>query len=299
MDQKVKTGYLAPEGYENQLLAEIKGGVEQYGRLILTEESPQQVFWAQNIWYEPFTAHFESISEAASLLKNIQRNWALYPFTEYRRAALIKEKLPYISSKPLSFPAKVPMTPLGSWMLLDKHTLVASARCSSLFPNGEVAFEECKEGPPSRAYLKLWEAFLLSEKMPKPGEKCLEIGASPGGWTWVLANMKAEILCVDRAPLASQVACMPGVHFQTGNAFAMTPDVVGAVDWIFSDVACYPEKLLDWVKLWVESGLCKNFICTLKFQGTHSYDVAHQFAEVPGSRVIHLGHNKHELTWLK
>lgn len=297
-NKDMKTGYLTPKGYEKQLLNELEGVIAQYDRLVLTDQPPQQVFWSQNIWYAPKVVHFDSISEPANFLKRIQRNWSLYPYSEHRRAALIKDKLPYISEKPFRFPTKAPEAPLGSWALLDKNTLIASSRCSSPFANGEVLFEECKEGPPSRAYLKLWEAFVVCGKMPRKGDKCLEIGASPGGWTWVLAKLEAEILCVDRAPLAPDVAAMPGVHFQTGNAFAMTPNVTGAVDWIFSDVACYPEKLLEWVKKWLESGLCKNFICTLKFQGENSYQVARHFFEIPGSRIVHLGYNKHELTWM-
>jgi 23S rRNA (cytidine2498-2'-O)-methyltransferase len=91
---------------------------------------------------------------------------------------------------------------------------------------------------------------------------------------------------------------MPGVTFRKGNAFAIKPEEVGPLDWIFSDVVCYPEKLLEWVKIWMESGNCKNFICTLKFQGEGGYEVVKEFAKIPGSEVLHLGYNKHELTWI-
>lgn len=295
----IGTAYLAPEGFDKQLSEELQGVTARYNRLFLTEGPLQEAFWAQNIWYEPFVAQFESISEAANMLKGIQRNWALYPYLEHRRAALIEEKLPHVSGKPVKFPAHVPDAPLGSWTLLNKNTLLASARCASAYKNGEIAFEECRTGPPSRAYLKLWEALVLAGKMPVAGEKCLEIGSSPGGWTWVLAKLGAVVLSVDRSPLTPEVAAMPGVNFKSGNAFAMTPTSVGAVDWIFSDVACYPEKLLEWVNLWLDSGLCKNFVCTLKFQGDGSYAVAKEFARIPGSRVLHLFHNKHELTWMR
>lgn len=295
---RAKTAYLAPEGYEKQLMGEIKGIIQQYGRLFLTDRPPQVSFWAQNIWLDPFVAAFETISEAATILKDRQRNWALYPFAEHRRAALIKEKLPYLSEKLIIFPAQIPAAPLGSWTLLDKNTLLASPVCSSPYGNGEVRFQECKEGPPSRAYLKLWEALLYAGSMPGREERGLEIGASPGGWTWVLANLGADILCIDRAPLAPEVAAMPGVHFKTGNAFAITPSTSEPFKWIFSDVACYPEKLLEWVQLWLNSGQCKNFICTLKFQGDDDYHSAQAFAKIPGSRVMHLSHNKHELTWI-
>jgi 23S rRNA (cytidine2498-2'-O)-methyltransferase len=291
--------YLAAEGYEEQLAKEIGNSHVSYGRLFLSDCTASDVYWAQNIWYRPFKASFNSIGEAAALLRSIQRNWVHYPHTEHRRAALIQEKLPYLSDKPLRFPSSIPTTPLGSWTLLDKNTLLASTHCSSPYRHGQPCFEECKEGPPSRAYLKLWEALTLAGKMPTIGGRCLEIGASPGGWTWVLARLGAEVICVDRAPLAPEVAVLPGVHFKTGNAFAMTPEAIGPVDWIFSDVACYPEKLLEWVKLWLTSGMCQQFICTLKFQGDVSYDIVNEFANIPGSRVMHLGYNKHELTWIR
>ena len=292
------TAYLAPEGYEKQLSEEIQAPFQRYDRLFITPE-PQTLFWTQNTWLDPFTSHFETISEAATILKNIQRNWSLYPFSEHRRAALIAEKLPFISNKPVKFPAAKPTTPLGSWTLLDKNTLLASPHCSSPYKNGEITLEECREGPPSRAYLKLWEALILLGHTPKPDDKCLKIGSSPGGWTWVLANLGAQVLSVDRSPLAPNVAAMPGIHHKIGNAFAMTPSTVGPIDWIFSDVACYPEKLLEWVQTWLQSGLCQNFICTLKFQGETTSDITKQFAAIPNSQVLHLANNKHELTWMK
>ena len=291
------TAYLAPPGYEEQLAKEIQGDFQRYDRLFILPEA-QPLLWVQNTWHNPFRTHFESISEAAQILKEIQRNWAHYPYSEHRRAALIEEKLPYLSNKPIKFPATKPTAPLGSWTLLDKHTLLASPHCSSSYKNGELNLEECHQGPPSRAYLKLWEALIILGKMPQTSDKCLEVGSSPGGWTWVLAHLGTQVLSVDRSPLSPSIAALPGVQHKLGNAFSMTPETVGPVDWIFSDVACYPEKLLEWVNHWLESGLCKNYICTLKFQGDTSYDIAKQFLAIPGSQLHHLIHNKHELTWM-
>lgn len=289
--------YLAAEGYEKQLKNELKNCIAEYGPLFLTEEL-QPTYWAQNIWFNPVITEFESISQAATILKNIQRNWAYCPFVEHRRAALIQAKLPYISDKAVSFPTILPPSNMGSWMLLNKNTLLAASNCSSPFANGQINFEECKMGPPSRAYLKLWEALTLAGKSPGVGSKCLEIGSSPGGWTWVLANLKAEVISVDRTELAKNVEQMPGVHFVKADAFSMTPSKVGVIDWIFSDVACYPEKLLEWIQLWLTSGKCKNFICTLKFQGENPYAILKEFEKIEGSRILHLGNNKHELTWM-
>src|SRR5262245_65962394 len=99
-----------------------------------------------------------SIGDAANKLRAIQRNWALYSAAHHRRAALILEKLPKVSAKPLRFGDPVPAAPLGSWTLLDPATVLAAPRCSSAFPNGEVQFVEDRTAPPSRAYLNLWAA---------------------------------------------------------------------------------------------------------------------------------------------
>jgi len=38
-------------------------------------------------------------------------------------------------------------------------------------------------------------------------------------------------------------------------------------------------------------------VCTLKCQGEADRDTIRAFAAIPGARVLHLCHNKHELTW--
>ena len=158
---------------------------------------------------------------------------------------------------------------------------------------------EDREGPPSRAYLKLFEALTLLRAQPGPGERCLEIGASPGGWTWVLGTLGAQVLALDRAPLAANVARLSNVEARLGNGFAATPDRIGPVEWLFSDVICYPDKLYDYVRLWLDSGRCRKFVCTLKFQGAEQYAAIARFAALPGGRLLHLFHNRHELTWMR
>jgi len=72
---------------------------------------------------------------------------------------------------------------------------------------------EDKEGPPSRAYLKLQEALTLARRWPQRGDRCLDAGACPGGWTWVLANLGAQVTAVDRSPLEDRIMARPEVNF--------------------------------------------------------------------------------------
>jgi 23S rRNA (cytidine2498-2'-O)-methyltransferase len=295
------TGYLAPEDRLDCVVGELRDVTEVHGRLVLAKGPPQASRWAQNVWLEPYRLEVTSISDAVHQLCALQRNWWPYSYQLHRRSELTRERLPHVTAKPLSFPESAPIAPLGSFAWLDPARVLCSPRCSSPFPNGEARFVEFPEdrGPPSRAYLKLFEALTLLGRLPAKGERCLELGASPGGWTWVLGTLGANVLAVDRAPLAPSVASLPSVKQTMGNAFGMTPDKVGRIAWLFSDVICYPEKLYRYVLTWLESGACDNFVCTLKFQGDGHYAVIDDFSAIPGSRVVHLFHNRHELTWMR
>ena len=104
---------------------------------------------------------------------------------------------------------------------------------------------------------------------------------------------------VDKAPLDPAVATMPGVEARRESAFSLNPDAIGPIDWLFSDVVCYPTRLFRLVERWLAAGMCRRFVCTLKFQAETDQETARRFAAIPGSRLLHLHHNKHELTWMK
>jgi 23S rRNA (cytidine2498-2'-O)-methyltransferase len=292
------TGYLAAEGYLDPLLEELGEVRAVLGRLALADGPPRPAYWAQNVWLDPVEIPIASIADAATRLRAIQRNWALYSWRHHRRAALIEAKLPKVSAKPLRFGDPAPEAALGSWTLLDERTVLAAARQTSPFPNGEVRFVEDREGPPSRAYLKLWEALTMIGRKPRPGDLCLDLGAAPGGWSWALQRMGARVIAVDKAPLEPRIAALPGVRTLAVSAFSLAPEEVGPIDWLVSDLACYPRRLIALVERWLASRLCRNFVCTVKFQGRTDHESARRLAAVPGSRLVHLAHNKHELTWI-
>jgi len=292
-----QTAYLAAPGYVQQLVDELGDAVAVHDRLVLAPGPARPAAWAQNTWHDPVTIAITSVNQGARALRAIQRNWALYSGAHHRRAALIQDKLPHVSGKPLVFPAAPPQAPLGSWTLLDRDTILAAGRCSSPFANGEPAFVEDRERPPNRAYLKIWEALTVLGTRPQPGELCVDLGASPGGWTWALQQLGARVVSVDRAPLDPSVAALPRVEHRLQSAWALQPGELGDVAWLFSDMACYPDRLLRFVREWMDAGACQRFVCTLKFQGETDHATARAFAAIPGSRLFHLACNKHELTW--
>lgn len=133
-----QTIYLAPEGFVQDLVAELGDVAAVEDRLVFTDGPARPAAWAQNIWHDPVRIEFASIKEGARALRSIQRNWALWTLRHHRRASLIQDNLPHVSAKPVVFPSPLPTAPLGSWTLLDENTIVAAARCSSPYRHGEV-----------------------------------------------------------------------------------------------------------------------------------------------------------------
>jgi len=297
------TGYLAPAGYLGELRTELRRMgvpvIAEHDRLLLAEGPAHPAAWAANVWYDVHALPVPSIKAAARTLSGMQRNWALLPTTgSYRRARLIAEQLPYVAFRALPFPERPPAAPLGGWTLIAPDRMLAAPVTASPFPHGEPAFVEDREGPPNRAYLKLWETLTVLGRYPGAGEHCLDLGAAPGGWSHVLAELGAAVTAVDKAPLDPAVAARPNVTAQRDSAFGLRPQHVGHVDWLFCDVACYPNRLLDLVRRWLDAGMADNFVCTVKFQGQTDFAAMDAFAAIPGSRLMHLHHNKHELTWV-
>ena len=93
---------------------------------------------------------------------------------------------------------------------------------------------------------------------------------------------------------APRVAALPTVELRRDGAFALPPE---PVDWLFSDVICYPQRLLALVERWLP--LARNIFCSVKFQGATDMAAIAPLAEVPGSSLRHLFNNKHELTWMR
>lgn len=308
MDLTNTTGYLTTEGHKKDFLEEVSlyglKVVVEYERLVFLEgEFNPKLVWHQNAWLSPKIEKIESIGKGANFLKMLSRNWAHYPFQSIRRGELIAKALPYLSFKPLNFGDKLPTSPLGSFCLLDNDTILYSLDCTSVFKNGDIRFNEDKINPPSRAYLKLWEAFTLindENLLPKAGDLTLDVGSCPGGWTWVLANFGAEVYSYDKAPIDDRLLENKKIKFFGQSAFSLEPkEFDRPIKWFCSDIICYPPRLLNLVKKFYDSGIVENFICTIKFQGETDFATMNEYLDyIPGSKIYHLSCNKHEVTWI-
>ena len=93
------TAYLAAEGCIDELERELGAVESRHGRLLTLPGLPRPAAWAANVWLDPRQITIASISDAATRLRAIQRNWAVYAPRFCRRAALIQEQLSKVSAK--------------------------------------------------------------------------------------------------------------------------------------------------------------------------------------------------------
>jgi 23S rRNA (cytidine2498-2'-O)-methyltransferase len=293
------TVVIAPKNFYEELLRELGGIIETHGDLVISKNSAADCAWVQDVWLNPVRLSFKSISEAARLLRGLGKHWTLYSVANHRRAALIQSELKKtaIPSRIL-FPKTPELPPIGAWTLLSPNVILASSKRWKIFPHGAMEFEENKAFPPNRAYLKLWEVFTLLGEKPGKGDLCLDLGSSPGGWTWVLQSLGADVVSVDKADLVPRIRNLPRVTHLRESAFGLDPKRFPKTDWFFSDVICYPERLYNLVQSWLKVGSCRNFVCTVKLQGDTDFEVIRKFKVIPNSQLLHLYHNKHELTWI-
>ncbi len=133
----------------------------------------------------------------------------------------------------------------------------------SPFPKGELPVASDKAAP-SRAFAKLVEAEQRLGRAIGRGDRCVDLGAAPGSWTYVAVERGAQVVAVDRSALRADLMEHARVRFHAGDAFRFVPE--GPVDWLLCDVIAEPERTAALVLNWVRSGWCRQWVVTLKLR---------------------------------
>lgn len=134
-------------------------------------------------------------------------------------------------------------------------------RILSSFPGGEVPLAR-DPAAPSRAFAKLVEAEARFGHRIEAHETCVDLGASPGGWTYVAVKRGARVTAVDRSELRPDLQHHPLVRFVKGDAFRFVPNA--PVDWLVCDVIASADRSAEMLIHWLEERWCKHFVVTLK-----------------------------------
>lgn len=164
---------------------------------------------------------------------------------------------------------------------------------------GGVAPVPDDQRPPSRAYRKLLETELHMGVQISEGERCVDLGGSPGGWTFIAADRGAHVVSVDRSPLRDDLMASPLVEFVKGDAFRYAPDE--QVDWLLCDVAAVPERSIEMLDEWLGEKRCRRFCVTLKLKGDDPFGPVDAARAMLARHKVHatvrqLAANKNELT---
>jgi len=147
--------------------------------------------------------------------------------------------------------------------LAHRHRALISA-----FPQGEIPWAEDKSAP-SRAFAKLVESEQRLGRRIERGQTCVDLGASPGSWTYVAVQRGAHVTGVDRSELREDLMRSPLVRFEAADAFKYKPPQT--VDWLVCDVIAAPQRSMDLLLEWLRERRMRNFVVTIKFRGTDEY----------------------------
>jgi 23S rRNA (cytidine2498-2'-O)-methyltransferase len=129
---------------------------------------------------------------------------------------------------------------------------------------------------PSRSALKLEEALLslldAEERsiLLKPGMTAADLGAAPGGWTWVLTRHHLRVTSVDNGPLRQHVMDTGLVEHLRADGFHWKP--AQRLDWMVCDMVEQPRRVAERMATWLREGWCKHAIFNLKLPMKKRWD---------------------------
>jgi len=161
---------------------------------------------------------------------------------------------------------------------------------------------------PSRSALKLEEALRVlldaddRARLLKPGMTAADLGAAPGGWTWVLTRQHLRVTSVDNGPLRQHVLDTGLVEHLRADGFHWKPSQ--PLDWMVCDMVEQPRRVAERMATWFREGWCRHAIFNLKLPMKKRWDetrlcldlFTEQAARPLVVRARQLYHDREEIT---
>jgi 23S rRNA (cytidine2498-2'-O)-methyltransferase len=140
---------------------------------------------------------------------------------------------------------------------------LSSVDNSSRWPMG-IARLRMPSGSPSRSTLKLAEAFMeiVGTRSFEPGTTAVDLGASPGGWTWQLVQRGFMVTAVDNGPMDAALLDSGQVRHRRDDGFHYRPPE--PVAWMVCDMVESPSRIAHLVSRWLAEGWCRESVFNLK-----------------------------------
>ena len=161
---------------------------------------------------------------------------------------------------------------------------------------------------PSRSALKLEEALLVlldeeeRRRLLRDGMRAADLGAAPGGWTWVLTRHGVRVQSIDNGPLRQHVLDTGLVEHLRADGFSWQP--AQALDWMVCDMVEQPRRVAERMATWLREGWCRHAIFNLKLPMKKRWQetrlcldlFAAQAGEPLAIRAKQLYHDREEIT---
>lgn len=187
--------------------------------------------------------------------------------------------------------------------LYDSHTAalgcIPSHRAQSPWPGGRARMR-LGGSFPSRAARKLAEAFAWLGMAPGSGELCADLGAAPGGWSWLLLEKRARVIAVDPARMDPELMRNPRLRHVQGNAFEYEPEE--PVDWLFCDMAYRPLEVAQMLGRWARRRHTRLLVANFKLPMKRKVEMVERIRGLladsgfTGLRTRQLYHDREEIT---
>ncbi len=155
------------------------------------------------------------------------------------------------------------------------YLCIADPADSSPWPLG-IARLKLLSDAPSRSALKLEEALLTlldaseREILLKAGMTAADLGAAPGGWTWILTRHHLRVTSVDNGPLRQNVMDSGLVEHLRADGFQWKPS--RPVDWMVCDMVEQPRRVAERMATWFREGWCRHAVFNLKLPMKKRWD---------------------------
>lgn len=193
-------------------------------------------------------------------------------------------------------------------VLAGDHLLIARAELqdSSPLPGGVPRLRMHADAP-SRSALKLEEAFLFllhedeRRRWLREGQRAADLGAAPGGWTWVLTRHGVRVTAIDNGPLRAHLMDSGLVEHLREDGFRWQPP--RPLDWMVCDMVESPIRVVARMAEWFEQGWCQRSVFNLKLPMKKRWDetqrcleLFQQRAQPKILRAKQLYHDREEIT---
>ena len=266
-------------------------------KIFIVARLVENPIWAQDWWPQSKAIPLESKSHILKFLKAMPVLGHFYDSIQSKFGKSLVQDLRNLEKKRIKLDSQFDFK-FFNWTVFD-DCLIYCESPYRRFPIGWHEFEEDKNFPPNRAYLKLWELFTVHHVKPSSQDTVIDVGASPGGWSWVLSRYFKKVYSVDKAALDPKISAIQNIQYIPGDAFKVDSQKFKDCNWIFSDIICTPQRSYDLILDWTENSSIKNFVCTLKFKGDCDFDIIKKCLSLKDSKIIHLYQNKNEVTWIR